>query len=46
MKEMRDLKIFSVVKSDSGLSEFVVALEEVVVRSHVTKDIEVRETGR
>ena len=36
-------KIFSVVKSDSGLSEFVVALEEVVVRSHVTKDIEVRE---
>lgn len=36
-------KIFSVVKSDSGLSEFVVALEEVAVRSHVTKDIEVRE---
>ena len=36
-------KIFSVVKSDSGLSEFVVALEEVAVRSHVTKDMEVRE---
>ena len=36
-------KIFSVVKSGSGLSEFVVVLEEVEVRSHVMKDIMVRE---
>ena len=35
-------KIFSVVKSGSGLSEFVVALEEVEVRSHVRNDIGVR----
>ena len=36
-------KIFSVVKSNSGLSEFVVALEEVEVRSHMTKNNGVRE---
>ena len=35
--------IFSVVKSYSGLSKFVVALEEVVMRSHIAENFGVRE---